>query len=141
MAVGIEEVEITKARTDKREYRRVVLSNSLEVLLISDADTDKVPAVFHFPAHCFRMILRDKGFSMFSNDYLCSRSCLFRLIFMPRIQRRHIVLATCLPSARSCFSQFSIGFHFTTYMKFEGQIFLSSHSRLHIVAGCCFDEC
>ncbi|CAA6659152.1 unnamed protein product [Spirodela intermedia] len=43
MAVGIE-VDITKARTDKREYRRVVLSNSLEVLLISDADTDKAAA-------------------------------------------------------------------------------------------------
>lgn len=42
MAVGKEEVEeIVKARTDKREYRRIVLPNSLEVLLISDPDTDK----------------------------------------------------------------------------------------------------
>ncbi len=41
MAVGKEEVEIVKARTDKREYRRIVLKNSLKVLLISDPDTDK----------------------------------------------------------------------------------------------------
>jgi hypothetical protein len=41
MAVGKEEAEIVKARTDSREYRRIVLKNSLEVLLISDPDTDK----------------------------------------------------------------------------------------------------
>ena len=35
-------VEITKPRNDKREYRRVVLPNALECLLISDPDTDKV---------------------------------------------------------------------------------------------------
>ncbi|KAJ7972217.1 insulin-degrading enzyme-like 1, peroxisomal [Quillaja saponaria] len=44
MAVGKEQVEIVKARTDKRNYRRVVLTNSLEVLLISDPDTDKCAA-------------------------------------------------------------------------------------------------
>ncbi|EEF30307.1 insulin-degrading enzyme-like 1, peroxisomal [Ricinus communis] len=44
MAVGKEEVEIVKARTDKREYRRIVLRNSLEVLLISDPETDKCAA-------------------------------------------------------------------------------------------------
>ncbi|CAH2063830.1 unnamed protein product [Thlaspi arvense] len=36
--------EILKARTDKREYRRIVLKNSLEVLLISDPETDKCAA-------------------------------------------------------------------------------------------------
>ncbi|GMY19541.1 insulin-degrading enzyme-like 1 peroxisomal [Fagus crenata] len=37
-----EEVEeIVKARSDKREYRRILLKNSLEALLISDPDTDK----------------------------------------------------------------------------------------------------
>ncbi|XP_019084921.1 PREDICTED: insulin-degrading enzyme-like 2 isoform X1 [Camelina sativa] len=36
--------EILKARTDTREYRRIVLKNSLEVLLISDPDTDKCAA-------------------------------------------------------------------------------------------------
>ncbi|KAL3755294.1 hypothetical protein ACJRO7_002358, partial [Eucalyptus globulus] len=35
---------IIKARNDKREYRRVVLENSLEALLISDPDTDKCAA-------------------------------------------------------------------------------------------------
>lgn len=46
MAVGREEaeVQIVKPRTDKREYRRIILKNSLEVLLISDLDTDKCAA-------------------------------------------------------------------------------------------------
>ncbi|PKA63852.1 Zinc-metallopeptidase, peroxisomal [Apostasia shenzhenica] len=44
MAVGRGESEIFKARTDKREYRRVVLPNALEALLISDPDTDKAAA-------------------------------------------------------------------------------------------------
>ncbi|KAI3864340.1 hypothetical protein MKX03_026913 [Papaver bracteatum] len=47
MAVGItveEEEVITKPLTDKREYRRIVLPNSLEVLLISDPETDKCAA-------------------------------------------------------------------------------------------------
>ncbi|XP_049354537.1 insulin-degrading enzyme-like 1, peroxisomal [Solanum verrucosum] len=46
MAVGKanEPVEIFKARSDKREYRRIVLQNSLEVLLISDPETDKCAA-------------------------------------------------------------------------------------------------
>ncbi|KAJ4971806.1 hypothetical protein NE237_004905 [Protea cynaroides] len=44
MAVGKEEVEILKPRTDKREYRRIVLPNCLEVLLISDPETDKAAA-------------------------------------------------------------------------------------------------
>ncbi|CAA7060592.1 unnamed protein product [Microthlaspi erraticum] len=48
MAVGTEEAaaggEIVKARTDKREYRRIVLKNSLVVLLISDPETDKCAA-------------------------------------------------------------------------------------------------
>ncbi|KAG8080044.1 hypothetical protein GUJ93_ZPchr0007g4342 [Zizania palustris] len=38
------DVEITKPRNDKRGYRRVVLSNALECLLISDPDTDKAAA-------------------------------------------------------------------------------------------------
>lgn len=44
MAVGKSEVEILKPRTDSREYRRIVLANSLEVLLISDPQTDKAAA-------------------------------------------------------------------------------------------------
>ncbi|XP_021283487.1 insulin-degrading enzyme-like 1, peroxisomal [Herrania umbratica] len=44
MAVGKEDVEIIKPRTDKREYRRIVLRNSLQVLLVSDPDTDKCAA-------------------------------------------------------------------------------------------------
>ncbi|KAL2320761.1 hypothetical protein Fmac_029730 [Flemingia macrophylla] len=44
MAVGNDDVEIVKARIDKRDYRRVVHGNSLQVLLISDPDTDKCAA-------------------------------------------------------------------------------------------------
>ncbi|XP_050230326.1 insulin-degrading enzyme-like 1, peroxisomal [Mercurialis annua] len=43
MAVG-KEMEILKPRTDDRDYRRVVLKNSLQVLLISDPQTDKCSA-------------------------------------------------------------------------------------------------
>ncbi|CAN1125051.1 Insulin-degrading enzyme-like 2 [Linum perenne] len=39
MAVGTE--EILEPRSDKREYRRILLTNSLQVLLISDPETDK----------------------------------------------------------------------------------------------------
>ncbi|TYG95134.1 hypothetical protein ES288_A11G244200v1 [Gossypium darwinii] len=44
MGVGREDVEILKPRIDKREYRRIVIRNSLQVLLISDLDTDKCAA-------------------------------------------------------------------------------------------------
>ncbi|KAJ4789664.1 Insulinase (Peptidase family M16) family protein [Rhynchospora pubera] len=44
MAMERSEVEIVKPRNDKREYRRIVLPNSLEVCLISDPDTDKAAA-------------------------------------------------------------------------------------------------
>ncbi|KAG4125289.1 hypothetical protein ERO13_D10G086832v2 [Gossypium hirsutum] len=44
MGVGREDMEILKPRIDKREYRRIVIRNSLQVLLISDLDTDKCAA-------------------------------------------------------------------------------------------------
>ncbi|RLN36220.1 zinc-metallopeptidase, peroxisomal [Panicum miliaceum] len=44
VATATEGVEITKPRNDKRGYRRVVLPNALECLLISDPDTDKAAA-------------------------------------------------------------------------------------------------
>ncbi|XP_010554834.1 PREDICTED: insulin-degrading enzyme-like 1, peroxisomal isoform X2 [Tarenaya hassleriana] len=43
-AAAAGEVEILKPRTDKREYRRIVLKNSIQVLLISDPETDKCAA-------------------------------------------------------------------------------------------------
>lgn len=42
VAAGSSDVEFIRARSDKRAYRRVVLPNALEVLLISDPETDKV---------------------------------------------------------------------------------------------------
>ena len=61
MAVGRRtEGEILKPRNDKREYRRIVLPNSLEALLVSDPETDKVPpslwvtsAICSFFLRCF----------------------------------------------------------------------------------------
>ncbi|CAD6236516.1 unnamed protein product [Miscanthus lutarioriparius] len=44
VAAGSSNVEFIRARSDKREYRRVVLANALEILLISDPDTDKAAA-------------------------------------------------------------------------------------------------
>jgi len=41
-ATGSGNVEFIRARSDKREYRRVALANALEVLVISDPDADKV---------------------------------------------------------------------------------------------------
>lgn len=41
---GAAEEEIVKPRIDKREYKRILLPNSLEVLLISDPETDKCAA-------------------------------------------------------------------------------------------------
>ncbi|CAF2039783.1 unnamed protein product [Brassica rapa] len=40
----VDGVEILKPRTDNREYRKIVLKNSLQVLLISDPDTNKCAA-------------------------------------------------------------------------------------------------
>lgn len=47
--------EILKPRTDKREYRRIVLMNSLEVLLISDPETDKVRSI-----HVLVLLLKEQ---------------------------------------------------------------------------------
>ncbi|WCJ33462.1 Insulin-degrading enzyme-like 2 [Euphorbia peplus] len=44
MAVGKDDEVILQPRTDAREYRRIVLANSLQVLLISDPETDKCAA-------------------------------------------------------------------------------------------------
>ncbi|PSS15675.1 Insulin-degrading enzyme-like [Actinidia chinensis var. chinensis] len=42
-----ETVKIMKPLSDKREYRRIVLENSLQVLLISDPETDKCAAAMN----------------------------------------------------------------------------------------------
>jgi hypothetical protein len=56
-AIAQVEVEVTKPRNDKRGYRRVVLPNALECLLISDPDTDKVKT----PSHALRSGLGSGG--------------------------------------------------------------------------------
>ncbi|KAF5785891.1 putative metalloenzyme, LuxS/M16 peptidase [Helianthus annuus] len=53
MAVGkdtAEEVavEMIKPRNDTRNYKRIILPNSLQVLLISDPDTDKAYLRFKY---------------------------------------------------------------------------------------------
>uniref|UniRef100_M4CKB4 Insulin-degrading enzyme-like 1, peroxisomal n=1 Tax=Brassica campestris TaxID=3711 RepID=M4CKB4_BRACM len=44
LSTMVDGVEILKPRTDNREYRKIVLKNSLQILLISDPDTDKCAA-------------------------------------------------------------------------------------------------
>ncbi|GLT96012.1 hypothetical protein SLE2022_136620 [Rubroshorea leprosula] len=44
MVVCKDDIEILKPRTDNRQYQRIVLKNSLQVLLISDPETDKCAA-------------------------------------------------------------------------------------------------
>ncbi|KAL9409217.1 hypothetical protein AB3S75_047580 [Citrus x aurantiifolia] len=53
MAVGKDEVEIIKPRTDKRQYQRLVLKNSLQVLLISDPAADKCAASMNVSVGAF----------------------------------------------------------------------------------------
>lgn len=49
------EAEIVKPRNDIREYRTVLLPNGLQVLLISDPETDKVRHFFSpYPAACIQ---------------------------------------------------------------------------------------
>ena len=55
-AAGTGNVEFIRARSDKREYRRVVLANALEILLISDPDTDKVRPRPPSPAAAVRLL-------------------------------------------------------------------------------------
>jgi hypothetical protein len=64
MAVENENAEIVKARIDKRNYKRIVLRNSLQVLLISDPDTDKVS--FLFDLRFFYPFHRETFISMLS---------------------------------------------------------------------------
>lgn len=76
MAVGKE--EILKARTDTREYRRIVLPNSLQVLLISDPDTDK--AITHFTSTFLCIYVFIQKFTIFG---FCAYISLFKcLIFV-----------------------------------------------------------
>jgi hypothetical protein len=63
MAVGNENAEIVKARIDKRDYRRIVLRNSLQALLITDPDTDKVPFLFDL---CLLFLLNSTMIPMLS---------------------------------------------------------------------------
>ena len=58
--------EILKPRTDKREYRKIVLKNSLEVLLISDPETDKVRSI-----HVLVLLLKEQK----RNEVYCLCTC------------------------------------------------------------------
>ncbi|KAL9232570.1 hypothetical protein vseg_007669 [Gypsophila vaccaria] len=69
----IEEMGMTmimKARTDKREYKRVVLSNSLTVLLISDPLTDKCAASMNVNVGSFSDPLALPGLAHFLEHML-----------------------------------------------------------------------
>ena len=94
MAVGREEVEIVKARTDTREYRRIVLPNSLQVLLIADPDTDKATPptflCFKFTIHYFlNLNLNLRVFlSLFLVSVCCFHECPCWLLQRPPRRRR-----------------------------------------------------
>lgn len=47
----VSEAEIRKPGNDNREYRAIVLPNELQVLLVSDLDTDKVCVKPHPKEH------------------------------------------------------------------------------------------
>ncbi|KAL2602980.1 hypothetical protein R1flu_022425 [Riccia fluitans] len=48
-----EDVPIFKARSDKRNYRRIVLPNAMQVLLVSDPETDTAAASMDVHVGCF----------------------------------------------------------------------------------------
>ncbi|KAJ3696077.1 hypothetical protein LUZ60_001454 [Juncus effusus] len=50
---AVSNVEFIRARSDTREYRRITLPNSLEVMLISDSDIDKAAAVMEISVGAF----------------------------------------------------------------------------------------
>ncbi|KAJ3687007.1 hypothetical protein LUZ61_016171 [Rhynchospora tenuis] len=49
----VSDVEFIRSRSDTRDYRRIILPNSLQVMLISDAETDKAAAVMRVSVGAF----------------------------------------------------------------------------------------
>jgi insulysin len=73
-AAGSRDVEFIRARSDKREYRRVVLPNALEILLISDPDTDKAAACMEVEVGSFSDPEGLEGLAHFLEHMLFSAS-------------------------------------------------------------------
>ena len=74
-------MEFIRARSDKREYRRVVLPNALECLLISDADTDKVCAS---PRRSHARAGDARGLNQFRVIYLAADISMFLAVLRRR---------------------------------------------------------
>jgi len=71
-AAGSRDVEFIRARSDKRQYRRVVLPNALEILLISDPDTDKAAACMEVEVGSFSDPEGLEGLAHFLGEFVSS---------------------------------------------------------------------
>ncbi|CDO99344.1 unnamed protein product [Coffea canephora] len=71
--------EIVKPRTDKRDYRRIVLHNALEVLLISYPETDKVLLVIQKVLKASRIFLVYAATTVFLVPFLERKGNFLRL--------------------------------------------------------------
>ena len=69
----VAEAEIRKPGNDSREYRAIVLSNELRVLLVSDPDTDKVCIKFHTQNHH-----RKRTIFVSSDQWVCCNALMSR---------------------------------------------------------------
>lgn len=71
MVSGGDNRTILKPRNDDRTYKQVVLSNGLQVLLVSDPDTDKVCLVSWLMSQCsFFFFLLFKSYQVEDEKYL-----------------------------------------------------------------------
>jgi len=71
-AAGSRDVEFIRARSDKRQYRRVVLPNALEILLISDPNTDKAAACMEVEVGSFSDPEGLEGLAHFLGEFVSS---------------------------------------------------------------------
>ncbi|KAL0404908.1 UNVERIFIED_CONTAM: Insulin-degrading enzyme-like 2, partial [Sesamum radiatum] len=102
MAVGgiTDEVQIIKPRNDKREYRKIVLQNNLQVLLISDSETDKCAASMDVRVGSFSdpegleglahfLVTESEGLAHFLGD----RDCILHLHLSTSIHLKHLLVS------------------------------------------------
>lgn len=107
-----ESAEILKPRNDKREYRRIVLDNSLQVLLISDPETDKVSPVFSFLWWCFFLLLLLLLLTPFENEWylLLLLDFVFCVCFSALLQWVLELVLSAIPRASKALLIFSVLF-------------------------------
>ncbi|XP_071928084.1 uncharacterized protein [Coffea arabica] len=82
---------IVKPRTDKRDYRRIVLHNALEVLLISYPETDKVLLVIQKVLKASRIFLVYAAATVFLVPFLERKGNFLRGIGCGRVNKQNPV--------------------------------------------------